>query len=88
LDGKPVTLTQFKGKAVFLNFWSTSCGACIAEMPGINRLSDSLKDKQIVFAAVTQEPEKDVRNFVKKNIVGVPVYPSGERSLVSRRRIC
>src|SRR3989442_917453 len=42
LDGKPATLGEFKGKVVFLNFWLTSCVPCIAEMPGIEKLHESL----------------------------------------------
>lgn len=78
LDGMPVTLAQLRGKVVFLNFWSTSCGPCIEEMPGIMRLRNSLRNEQIAFAAVTQEDGREVRDFLGKNRIDLPVYLSGQ----------
>jgi thiol-disulfide isomerase/thioredoxin len=77
-EGAPVTLAQFKGKVLFLNFWSTSCTPCIEEMPGIAKLSKSLKDERIAFVAVTGEKRSEVSSFIKENDFGVPVYFSEE----------
>jgi thiol-disulfide isomerase/thioredoxin len=78
LGGKPVTLGDFKGKVVFLNLWSTTCAPCVAEMPSIERLRESLKNEPVVFFAVTQEDEQTVRSFVQKVPLGVPVYLADE----------
>jgi thiol-disulfide isomerase/thioredoxin len=78
LEGAPVTLAQFKGKVLFLNFWSTSCLPCIEEMPGIAKLYKSLKDERIAFVAVTGEGRLRVTSFLKENDLGVPVYLSDE----------
>ncbi len=77
LGGKPTTIGDFKGKVVFLNFWSTSCGPCIAEMPGIERLQASLRSEPVAFLAVTQEDEQSVRLFLQKFPLRVPVYLAG-----------
>lgn len=74
LDGKTVQLAAFKGKVVFLNFWATYCTPCIEEMPGIERLYDSLRNQDVTFLAVTQEKEERVRQFLSKNHLSVPVY--------------
>jgi thiol-disulfide isomerase/thioredoxin len=74
LGGQPVQLSSFRGKAVFLNFWQTSCGPCLAEMPGIEKLSASLRDDPVVFAAVSDEPANKVRAFLSARHLGVPVY--------------
>jgi thiol-disulfide isomerase/thioredoxin len=74
LDGKFITLGDLAGKVVFLNFWSTSCGPCIAEMPGIEKLRDSLKGEQIAFVVVTEDDEPRVRSFLKKVPLDLPVY--------------
>jgi thiol-disulfide isomerase/thioredoxin len=74
LEGKAGTLGQFIGKVVFLNFWSTSCAPCIAEMPGIELLHESLKSEPVAFLAVTQEEEKRVRSFLLEVPLRVPVY--------------
>jgi len=76
LEGAPITLAQFKGRVLFLNFWSTSCAPCIEEMPGIAKLYKSLNDERIAFIAVTQERRQEVSNFLKENNLGVPVYLS------------
>ncbi len=77
LNGQPVELSSFRGKAVFLNFWETSCGPCLAEMPAIERLQVSLAGDPVIFAAVTDEPESTVRAFLAKRPIGVPVYLRG-----------
>ncbi len=65
---------DLKGKVVFLNFWLTTCGPCLAEMPGIEALHKSLNSEQVVFLAVTPEDEQQVRGFLKKIPLHVPVY--------------
>ena len=77
LGGQPTSLAQLKGKVVFLNFWSTTCMPCIAEMPGIEALHNSLKNEPVSFLAVTQDDEKSVRAFLREYPIAVPVYLAG-----------
>ncbi|HLZ13305.1 MAG TPA: TlpA disulfide reductase family protein [Candidatus Acidoferrum sp.] len=74
MQGKSLTLGDFKGKVLFLNFWGTGCIPCIEEMPGIIHLKKSLGDSEIVFAAVTTDQRSDVENFLKENSLDVPIY--------------
>jgi thiol-disulfide isomerase/thioredoxin len=78
LDGKSLSLAQLHGKVVFLNLWNTSCPPCVAEMPGIERLYNSLRGTQVVFLAVAPEDPQRVRNFLAKNPLDVPVYLTDE----------
>ena len=45
LSGKTVTLKQFEGKVVVLNFWTKTCGPCLEEMPELAELAKVLRDK-------------------------------------------
>jgi thiol-disulfide isomerase/thioredoxin len=45
LNGKKVSLADYKGKAVLLNFWATWCGPCKLEIPWIEKLRDQYKDQ-------------------------------------------
>ena len=76
LGGSSVTLASFRGKAVFLNFWSVSCGPCIAEMPGIEQLQTSLAGTPVEFVAVTNDGESTLREFLKSRRIRVPIFLS------------
>lgn len=67
LDGKKVSLKDFKGKVVFLNIWAVWCPPCRMEMSSIEALHKSFKDKGLVVIAVnSEESEKKVSKFIKK----------------------
>lgn len=51
-DGKPVKLSDFRGKTVVLDFWSTWCGPCQASLPHTNEVAKAYKDKDVVVFAV------------------------------------
>ena len=74
LEGEAVKLGAFKGKAVFLDFWGTFCGPCLAELPGIKSLAESLKGDNVAFLLVTREKPEQVHDFLTKNQVALPVY--------------
>jgi thiol-disulfide isomerase/thioredoxin len=78
LNGGQLTLADLTGNVVFLDFWSTTCYPCIAEMPGIEHLYESLKKDNVVFLAITIDDEKQVRDFLRKHPLGVPVYLAKE----------
>ncbi|WP_051542051.1 TlpA disulfide reductase family protein [Clostridium lundense] len=68
INGKERTLSEFKGKKVFLNFWATWCGYCKTEMKDIQKLYDETKDKNIVILAVDVGESKDkVKDFIDNN---------------------
>jgi cytochrome c-type biogenesis protein len=59
LDGTEITLSQLKGKVVFLNFWATWCGPCRSEMPSMETVYQKLKNKGFEILAVNLGESKD-----------------------------
>lgn len=72
LDGETVKLSQFKGKKVMLNFWTTWCPPCKAEMPDMQKFYTEEGDK-IQILAVNIDPEYDVAGFVEKMKINFPI---------------
>jgi thiol-disulfide isomerase/thioredoxin len=66
LNGQPVNLSDFRGKIVFLNFWTTWCFDCRIEMPHMEKLHQQFKNKEFEMVAVNlQEPVAQVKQFFK-----------------------
>ncbi len=74
LAGKSVTLGDFKGKVVFLDLWSISCGPCVGEMPAIKNLADSMKKDNVAFVLPARDGETEVREFLHKHPIDLPIY--------------
>jgi len=80
-NGKKVSLDDFKGKVVFINFWATWCGPCIAEMPSLQKLYDKLKDnKDFAFVFLEAEGNKaKATKFMQNKKMTLPLYyPAGD----------
>ncbi len=73
LDGKTVKLSDFKGKVVYIDFWSTSCGPCVQEVPHSKKLQQKYSGRNIVFLNVSFDNSiTTVEQFIdKKELHGV-----------------
>ena len=47
-DDKPLTLSDYKGKVVLVNFWATWCAPCVSEMPSLDQLQKNPPKKLVV----------------------------------------
>jgi thiol-disulfide isomerase/thioredoxin len=57
-DGKTVSLSDFKGKVVILDFWATWCGPCQRAMPHLEQVFQDVKNKDVVVLGVCVWDEK------------------------------
>lgn len=74
LDGKEVSLSDYKGKTIYVNFWATWCPACKEELPFIQQLYSERKDTDLVVLTVDlQESPFTVSNFMAINKYNFPV---------------
>ncbi len=75
LDGKTLRLSDFRGKAVLLNFWATWCGPCKIEMPWFVDLQNQYGSQglQIVGVAMDDGSKEDIAKFAKEMGVNYPI---------------
>jgi peroxiredoxin len=82
LSGKIVSLSDYRGNIVLLNFWSTLCAPCTAEMPSLNRLHLALKDKGLIVIAVSiDSTDRLVRDFVREKGIFFTVLVDREKEV-------
>jgi peroxiredoxin len=66
-DGRPVSLSDYRGKIIFLNFWTTWCPTCRIEMPSMEKLHQKFKDGDFAMVTINlQEPASRVKEFFKE----------------------
>ncbi len=74
LRGSMMSLKDFRGKVIFLNFWASWCGPCRIEMPAMELLWQVFQDDDFVILAVDVKEERDtVSSFIEKNDYTFPV---------------
>ena len=74
LEGESVTLGEFQGQIVFLNLWATWCGPCKRELPNVQRLYNTMKDKGVVFLIVSKEDPGTVQGWLADQEYDMPFY--------------
>lgn len=77
LDGKPVKLSDYRGKKVILNFWATWCPPCKAEMPHMQKFYEEYQDDNVEILAVNltnmDKGRDDIEAFVKEYGLTFPI---------------
>jgi thiol-disulfide isomerase/thioredoxin len=67
LEGNQISLSDFRGKTVFINFWATWCPPCRAEMPEIEAIYQEYTDKDVVVIGVDLwESDDVVRQYIQE----------------------
>ncbi|MCW8943188.1 MAG: TlpA family protein disulfide reductase [Sedimenticola sp.] len=73
-QGKEVSLADYKGKVLVINFWATWCPSCRKEMPSLNRGAAWLKkyDVELIAINVGEKPKR-VMDYLQKEPVDFPI---------------
>jgi cytochrome c biogenesis protein CcmG/thiol:disulfide interchange protein DsbE len=90
LDGKTVSLADYKGKALILNVWDTWCPPCRAEIPDFIELYTEYRSEGLEFLGVaggTRGGEAVVRSFIEENGINYPNAMLNENFLKGYRGI-
>ena len=86
-SGKTVSLDDFSGKVVFLNFWATWCPPCLVEMPSIEKLNQKFRDKGLVVLGISESgksEEKNVKHFHERVSLSFPILNDWQSEVSDR----
>jgi thiol-disulfide isomerase/thioredoxin len=76
--GGTTSLSDLKGKYVYIDVWATWCGPCLAEIPALKEVEKKYHDKNIEFVSISIDQQKDYekwKTFVKtKELGGIQLY--------------
>ena len=86
LDGQPVSLSQFKGQVVLLDFWASWCGPCLVDLPDLRKIKEKTAALPVVFLNVSIDTDETAwREAIDKNeLKGVHVRADGFGSDVAK----
>ena len=84
-QGLGVSLDDYAGKVVLLNFWATWCPPCVQEMPSLNRTYERFRDDGMVVLGVSvDEDAEQYARFLRNRGVTFPTVRDPEREVSTR----
>ncbi len=88
LQGGRLSLANFHGKLVLLNFWATTCAPCLEELPALERMYKQLASRGVVvFGVAVGDSVEDVSRVVQKFGVTFPIVLDPEGQSASRYKV-
>ncbi len=77
ISGTPQALSQWRGKALVVNFWATWCAPCVEEMPELSHLQTELNGKNVQIIGLGVDSAANMAEFSTKLKIGYPLYVAG-----------
>ncbi len=66
-DGATASLADFRGDVVVLNLWATWCPPCRAELPDLDQLQETYRDRGLVVLQISDEPRETLASFLEES---------------------
>ncbi|MDR3621240.1 MAG: sigma-70 family RNA polymerase sigma factor [Paludisphaera borealis] len=88
VDGKPVRLSDFRGKVVVLDFWFSTCGPCLREIPDQRKLTEAMKGRPFTFLGIVKDGQiDDARKVIDSEKISWPNVLAGGETITERYHI-
>lgn len=82
LEGNVVSVADFRGKILFLNFWQTTCPPCVRELPDfVNFIEENEEEAAWLAINVDETPTMVNTFFAKHDFIGIPVVMDRESTV-------
>jgi thiol-disulfide isomerase/thioredoxin len=79
VKGQPISLDDYRGRVVLINFWATWCPPCVEEIPSLGRLQQKFPTEEFSIVSVdVGDQKKQVEQFLKKVPAEYPVMLDSE----------
>ncbi|MFA7074500.1 MAG: TlpA disulfide reductase family protein [Endomicrobiaceae bacterium] len=88
LNGQKVSLSDFKGKVVFIDFWASWCPPCRQSIPAVEKLYDEYKNNEnvVILGINLNEDKSSVSKFIEKQKMNYKVLLS-DKKVISNYKI-
>ena len=80
LDGRPHSLSDYRGKWVLVNYWATWCPPCLEELPELEVFHSGAEGRAVVLGVNMESiDEPALRDFVEQQFLSFPILVASER---------
>jgi peroxiredoxin len=79
MNGQQVSLSDYRGQKVFLNFWASWCPPCRQEMPYMQKLHEEYGEEVVILAVNVGESKSTAANFMMQNDLSFPVLLDNDK---------
>lgn len=83
LEGDTISLSDYRGRVVFVDVWATWCDPCVEEMPTLARAARRHPDAQFIGIDILDDKEK-AEAFVRDHDIGFPIIFDPSKRVVSQ----
>jgi thiol-disulfide isomerase/thioredoxin len=80
VNGVAHNISEWDGKIVFLNFWATWCGPCLAEIPEFIKLQEKYEEQGVQFVGIAMHPADEIKGYIAKVGMNYPTLVGKEEA--------